>query len=153
MSSWCQTIKGMKRSESSRYWSQALARVSGPAGSELLSHIEGQRMKKHRRVALRAVNDSPSIDIMVNRIIRVSSVRQTGCCFVFFPSPTKPHSLDRVVSLLFVSSFFLCLQPPCFLFRHRSLGSLSPLTSSRSIPTNTPFLYVQCEQPRLYNHS
>lgn len=45
--------------------------------------------------------------------------------FRFFPSPTKPHSLDRVVSLLFVSSFFLCLQPPCFLFRHRSLGSVS----------------------------
>lgn len=114
--------------KSCRYQSQALARVSGPAGSKLLSHTEGQRRKKkHRRVVLRAVNYSLSMDIMVNRIIRTPSVGQTGCCFFFFLPGQATQSRPCGLSPLFVSSFFLCLQPPCFLFRHRLLASsLSP---------------------------
>lgn len=87
-----------------------------------------EEKKTHRRVVLRAVNYSLSMDIMVNIIIRMPSVGQTGCCFVFcFSCQDKPQSRPCGLSSLFVSSFFLCLQPPCFLFRHRLLASsLSP---------------------------
>lgn len=64
---------------------------------------------------------------MVNRIIRMPSVGQTGCWFVFFLPGQATQSRPCGLSPLFVSSFFLCLQPPCFLFRHRLLASsLSP---------------------------